>query len=56
MARWLTEDYQLTPSEIGQVIGSAAEYKVSEIADRNSAIVLKMRKDLLQNLDHNTKK
>jgi hypothetical protein len=29
------------------VIGTAAEYKVSEVADRNSGIVLKLRKELL---------
>jgi amidase len=50
MAAWLAEDYKLTPSEIGQVIGSAAEYRVSEIADRNSGIVLKINKDRLQPL------
>jgi amidase len=55
MAKWLTEDYQLTPSEIGQVIGSVAEYKVSEIADRNSGIVLKISKDRLRSLIPNAK-
>jgi amidase len=47
MAQWLAEDYNLNPSEIAQVIGTAAEYKVSEVADRNSGVVLKLRKDLL---------
>jgi hypothetical protein len=32
------------------VIGTAAEYKVSEVADRNSGIVLKLRKDVLETL------
>jgi hypothetical protein len=32
------------------VIGVAAEYKVSEVADRNSSIVLELRKDTLQML------
>jgi amidase len=50
MARWLADDYKLTPSEIGQVIGSAAEYKVSEVADRNSGIVLKIPKERLRTL------
>ena len=29
MADWLTTDYQLTPSEVAQVIGASAEYHVS---------------------------
>jgi acetamidase/formamidase len=47
MAQWLTNDYKLTPSEIAQVLGTAAEYKVSEVADRNAGIVLKINKDRL---------
>jgi acetamidase/formamidase len=50
MAQWLTDDYKLTPSEIAQVLGTAAEYKVSEVADRNAGIVLKINKDRLQSL------
>jgi acetamidase/formamidase len=40
MAKWLNEEYTLTPSETAQVLGTAAEYKVSEVADRNSGVVL----------------
>jgi len=50
MAQWLTEDYALTPSEVAQVIGTAAEYRISEVADRNSGIVLKIDKARLQGL------
>jgi len=50
MAGWLTDDYHLTPSELAQVLGSAAEYKVSELADRNVGIALKMQKDRLETL------
>jgi amidase len=50
MAQWLADDYKLTPSEVAQVIGSAAEYKVSEVADRNAGIVLKISKQRLQGL------
>jgi acetamidase/formamidase len=50
MADWLDEDYQLTPSEIAQVLGTSAEYKVSEVADRNSGIVLKINKERLKGL------
>ena len=50
MAQWLAEDYKLTPSEIAQVLGTAAEYKVSEVADRNSGVVLKIDKERLRPL------
>ncbi|MGH9774540.1 MAG: acetamidase/formamidase family protein [Candidatus Acidiferrales bacterium] len=47
MAQWLTDEYKLTPSEVAQVLGTSSEYKVSEVADRNAGIVLKIRKDRL---------
>jgi amidase len=50
MAQWLTDDYKLTPSELAQVLGTSAEYKVSEVADRNAGIVLKINKERLQSL------
>lgn len=50
MAQWLTDDYKLTPSEVAQVLGTSAEYKVSEVADRNAGIVLKINKERLQTL------
>lgn len=50
MAQWLTEEYKLTPAEVAEVIGPAAEYKVSEVADRNAGMVLKLPKELLQKL------
>jgi amidase len=50
MATWLEEDYKLTPSEIAQVLGTAAEYHVSEVADRNAGIVLKISKARLATL------
>jgi len=48
MASWLTEEYKLTPSEVAQVLGTAAEYKVSEVADRNAGVVLKINKERLK--------
>jgi len=48
MASWLTEEYKLTPSEVAQVLGTAAEYKVSEVADRNAGMVLKISKERLK--------
>jgi amidase len=50
MAQWLTDKYGLTPSEVALVLGTAAEYKVSEVADRNAAVVLKINKERLQPL------
>lgn len=55
MAAWLNEDYKLTPSEVAQVLGSAAEYRISEVADRNAGIVLKINKDRLKGLSRATK-
>lgn len=55
MAQWLEQDYKLTPSEIAQVLGSAAEYKVSEVADRNAGVVVKINKERLQGLTAGTK-
>jgi hypothetical protein len=50
MARWLADEYKLTPSEVAQVLGTSAEYKVSEVADRNAGIVLKINKERLKGL------
>jgi amidase len=50
MAGWLTDEYKLTPSEVAQVLGTAAEYKVSEAADRNAGMVLKINKERLKGL------
>ncbi|HUB77729.1 MAG TPA: acetamidase/formamidase family protein [Bryobacteraceae bacterium] len=50
MAQWLMDDYKLTGSEVAQVLGTAAEYKVSEVADRNAGVVLKINKDRLRTL------
>ncbi len=50
MADWLKQDYNLTPSEIALVLGTAAEYRVSEVADRNSGVILKIGKPRLSGL------
>jgi len=50
MAAWLTDKYQLTPSEVAQVLGTVSEYKVSEVADRNAGMVLKINKERLEGL------
>ena len=53
MIQWLEQDYHLTPSESAQVLGSMAEYTISEVPDRDAGVVLRLRKDLLQNLNQN---
>jgi amidase len=50
MAGWIAEDYKLTPPEIAELFGTAAEYRVSEVADRNAGIVLKINKERLKGL------
>ncbi|HET8965930.1 MAG TPA: acetamidase/formamidase family protein [Candidatus Acidoferrum sp.] len=50
MAAWLNEDYKLTPSEVAQVLGTASEYRISEVADRNAGIVLRISKERLKEL------
>ena len=50
MAAWLNEDYKLTPSEVAQVLGTASEYRISEVADRNAGIVLRISKERLKGL------
>lgn len=50
MANWLSDDYKLTSAEVAEVLGTSAEYHVSEVADRNSGVVLKIKKERLQGL------
>ena len=50
MASWIMDQYKLTPSEAAQVLGVAAEYHVSEVADRNAGVVLKIAKTKLSTL------
>lgn len=50
MVQWLQQDYHLTASEAALVLGSSAEYRISEIADRDASVVLQLRKDLLRNI------
>ena len=55
MVQWLQQDYQLTPSEAALVLGSSAEYRISEIADRDAGVVLLLRKDSLRNIENTAK-
>jgi amidase len=56
MAGWIAEDYKLTPAEIAELFGTAAEYRVSEVADRNAGVVLKINKERLKSLTEIEKK
>jgi acetamidase/formamidase len=47
MTQWLEQDYGLSPSEIAIVLGSAIEYSIGEVADRNVGVGAKLRKDRL---------
>ena len=50
MAGWIAEDYKLLPAEVAELFGTAAEYRVSEVADRNAGVVLKINKERLKGL------
>lgn len=50
MAAWLEDEYKLTPSEAAQVLGTATHYTISEVADRNAGVVLKLDKERLKTL------
>jgi amidase len=56
MAGWIAEDYKLTPPEIAELFGTAAEYRVSEVADRNAGVVLKINKERVKALTETEKK
>jgi acetamidase/formamidase len=50
MADWLQDDYKLTASEQAEFLGVASEFHISEVADRNAGIVLKIKKRDLEKL------
>jgi acetamidase/formamidase len=50
LAAWLVRDYHLTPAEVAEVTGTAVEYRISEVADRNAGVVAKLSKDRLATL------
>ena len=39
-----------SPSKVAQMLGTAAEYKVSQAVDRNAGMVLKVSKERLKGL------
>jgi acetamidase/formamidase len=50
MAAWLADRYHLTPAETAEVLGASAHYQVSEAADRNAGVVLRLDKARLATL------
>jgi amidase len=50
MADWLQDDYKLTATEQAEFLGVASEYHISEVADRNAGVVLKIKKRDLEKL------
>lgn len=44
LSDWLARDYGLTSAEIAELIGTAVEYRISEVADRNAGVVAKLAK------------
>jgi amidase len=50
MSQWLEQDYDLSPSEIAQVLGTSSQFNISEVADRNAGVVAKLSKQRLQPL------
>ena len=50
LADWLEDEYRLKPAEVAPIFGTALEYRIAEIADRNVNVVAKLRKDRLAGL------
>jgi amidase len=50
MANWLTTDYKLNPSEVAQVLGTASQIRITEVADRNAGVAIIIDKDRLKGL------
>jgi len=47
LADWLEVEYRLRPEEVAPIFGTALEYRIAEIADRNVHVVAKLRKERL---------
>jgi acetamidase/formamidase len=50
MSEWLEQDNQLTPPEIAQVLGSALQLTINEVADRNAGVVARLDKQRIATL------
>ena len=56
MTQWLAEDYDLSLSESAQILGSAVEYRVVNLAGRSVGLAAKLDKRLLKNIQMKTLK
>lgn len=45
LADWLEAEYKLKPEDVAPIFGTALEYRIAEIADRNVNVVAKLRKE-----------
>lgn len=50
LAQWLEQDYGLTLSEVAQILGTSAEYRVATVVGRNAGVVAKIAKERLAGL------
>jgi amidase len=50
IAQWLEQDYELTPSEIAQVLGTSLRLRINEVADRNAGVTATLEKAALRPL------
>lgn len=50
LSDWLVGDYRLTSPELAEVIGTAVEYRISEVADPKAGVVAKLSKARLATL------
>jgi acetamidase/formamidase len=50
LVQWLQQDYKLNGSEVAQILGTAVEYRIAEIADRSVGVVAKISRERLAGL------
>ena len=47
LARWLADDYKLSPNEVAVVLGTAIHYDIAEVVDPLVHVVAKIEKSAL---------
>lgn len=50
LAEWLETESKLRPEDVPPILGTAIEYRIAEVADRNVNVVARLRKDRLAGL------
>ena len=55
LARWLADDYKLTPNEVAVVLGTAMQYQIAEVVDPLVHVVAKIDKKALAGLQPDQK-